>query len=119
MHDYNKMPMYFDSLSLTEGIYRYTQSFPERESSALGDQLRRAAVSVPSNLAEACGRSTAKDTARMLSIAIGSIHEVDTQLRISMMLGYGNLEELQYRAVEVRKQLIGFRKYILKRSSPT
>ena len=76
------------SMDLVEMIYRKVRTFPQDERFALCDQLRRAVVSIPSNIAEGFGRDTHKDFAHFLSQARGSLHEVDTQLEVAVRLGY-------------------------------
>ena len=75
-------------------VYRITSSFPETEKFGITSQLRRASVSVPSNIAEGCSRKSNKDFSRFLEIAIGSMYELETQLTISNDLGCLDDEEL-------------------------
>ena len=113
MHNYNKLRVYADALDLAEGIYTLTASFPESEQYNLTDQLRRCAVSIASNLAEGCGRATAKDTARFLDMAIGSAFETDTQLRLTERLGLAETHEIREDVGAVARQLSAFRDRIL------
>jgi len=76
------------ALQLTVAIYRATAAFPRAEAFGLTAQLRKAAVSVPSNLAEGSARRTSADFLSFLHIARGSQAEVDTQLRLAIALGY-------------------------------
>jgi len=78
-------------MALVEAIYRFSQAFPSTERFALTSQIRRAAVSVPSNLAEGAARRTTQDYVRFLSIARGSLSELDTQLQIAQRLGFATL----------------------------
>src|SRR3954462_14020447 len=74
-------------------IYRVTSSFPAEERFGLTNQLRRAAVSIPSNIAEGQGRGASRDFARYLRMANGSRQEVETQIVIAHRLGYLNQEQ--------------------------
>ena len=98
------------AMDLVVLVYRVTEEFPSREMFGLCNQLRRAAVSVPSNIAEGQGRNTNADFVRYLSIARGSLQEVQTQLEISRRLGYIQDEttaELTMLSDEVAKLING------------
>ena len=71
-------------MELTDRVYDLVATFPKEERYALGDQLRRAVVSIPSNIAEGFGRETHKDFAHFLAQARGSLYEVDTQIEIAI-----------------------------------
>jgi len=75
-------------MSLTDCVYSLVEAFPDSERYALGDQLRRAVVSIPSNIAEGFGRDTHKDFARFIAQARGSLYEVGTQLEIAVRRGW-------------------------------
>ena len=77
-----------DAMRLVREVYRITASFPVAEQFGLTNQLRRAAVSVPSNIAEGAGRGGRTELVRFLTIARGSLAELDTQLWITRDLGY-------------------------------
>ena len=76
------------ALDLVEAVYRLTDRFPSNEQFGLTAQIRRAAVSVPSNVAEGAGRIGEREFLRFLGIARGSLSEVETQLHIAHRLGY-------------------------------
>ena len=81
------------SLNLVEGIYRLTEQFPQREIYALAAQMRRAAVSISSNIAEGRSRGTRKDFTHFLHMAFGSASELETQLLIAKRLSFGSQKE--------------------------
>jgi four helix bundle protein len=91
-------------------VYRATQTFPNDERFGMTSQVRRSAVSVPSNIAEGYGRGRAADYARFLRIARGSLFELETQLMLSLDLGYlspDSHEELQSLINECARPLSG------------
>ena len=80
------------SMKLVTRIYRITQAFPGEERYGLVQQLRRAAISIPSNIAEGAARHGNREFRHFVTIARGSLSEVDTQLDIALRLGYLKLE---------------------------
>ncbi|MFA6134632.1 MAG: four helix bundle protein [Phycisphaerae bacterium] len=86
--DYRDLVAWQKSMALVKWIYQASDLFPPRERFGLCSQVRRAAVSVPSNIAEGFGRNTRADYLRFLDMAVGSINEVETQLLISHQLNY-------------------------------
>jgi four helix bundle protein len=98
------------AMDLVESIYQLTRTWPGDERDALIDQIRRAAISIPSNSAEGQGRESGKDSLRFLSIAHGSVREVETQLLIATRIGYANTETIapaMEQAAEVGRLLQG------------
>ena len=94
--------------------YQYTASFPKNESYGLTLQMRRAAVSIPANIAEGFKKTTKSDKARFMNIAQGSIEESRYYLILSRDLHYGNTECLLETLDEVGRILNAYRKSILK-----
>lgn len=97
MHRFKDLEVWKQSRIFCSDIYAATSSFPESEKFGLTNQLRRAAVSIPSNIAEGASRSSSKDFSRFLEIAIGSAYELETQLLIASDLKFvkpDSLEEL-------------------------
>jgi four helix bundle protein len=97
-------------MELVTAIYRETRYFPDDEKFGLTNQLRRAAVSVPSNIAEGHGRTSRRELHQFIAMARGSSLEVQTQLEIAESLGYfpaGVGPELLNKAVEVSRILNG------------
>jgi four helix bundle protein len=98
------------AMDLVEIVYRVTEGFPQRELYGLASQLRRAAVSIPSNVAEGQGRATTKDFIHFLCIARGSLQEVQTQALIAERLcicSPGERQEVMELAVEVARIING------------
>lgn len=85
---YRELVIWQKGIKLVKKIYKITDQFPKQESFGLSAQLQRAAVSVPSNIAEGQAREHTGDFRRFLFISIGSIAEIDTQLEIAKQLGY-------------------------------
>jgi four helix bundle protein len=85
---YQELEVWQRAMELVTLVYRLTADFPEREKFGLTNQLRRAAVAVPSNVAEGQGRRTTKDFLCFLSISRGSLQEVETQIEIARRLNY-------------------------------
>jgi four helix bundle protein len=107
---------------MVKNVYDLTQSFPKEEEYGLKSQLRRAAVSVPSNLAEGLTRMSKKERLRFLNIADASLSEIDTQLEIAQLLGYidqGRFEECETLVVRVEQLVGGLRRSLLKRAAPS
>lgn len=88
MRTHHDLDVWRDGIDLVKAIYAVTRDFPDDERFGLVVQLRRAAVSVPSNLAEGAARGSRKDFARFVSMARGSVAEVGTQLTIADELGF-------------------------------
>lgn len=109
MHPVKDLKVYQKAFRLSIFIYKITKSFPKDELFCLTSQMRRCAVSVPSNIAEGKGRFTNKDYARFLSIARGSLFELQTQLDIAVQLSYvqspEDLEIVSELIIEVGKML--------------
>ena len=98
------------AMELTTEIYRLTEGFPKAEVYGLASQMRRAAVSVPSNIAEGAGRGSKREFCRFLDVARGSICEVQTQLIIAGNLRFAppeRLSEVELIANEVGRMLNG------------
>jgi four helix bundle protein len=105
-------------IDVVEAIYRASARFPKSEVFGLSAQLRRAAVSVPSNIAEGHARSSTKDYLHHISIGLGSLAEVETQLEIAFRLGYiatADLGAILDQTAALGKQLHALRDALLRR----
>lgn len=91
---YRELKVWSLAMELVENIYSHTTSFPHEEKFGLSSQLRRAAVSVPSNIAEGHSKQSSKEYLRHISIAMGSLAELETQVELSKRLNYVNAESL-------------------------
>jgi len=87
---YRELVVWQKAMDLIEAVYHATANFPREELYGLTSQLRRASVSVPSNIAEGQGRTTTRDFLYFLSVANGSLKEVETQALIAERLGFLN-----------------------------
>jgi len=89
---YRDLVVWQKAMALVTAVYRITKNFPKEESFGLTSQMRRSAVSVPSNIAEGYGRHSTNDYIRFLQIAMGSVYELQTQLEIARNLEYVTTE---------------------------
>lgn len=108
MRDFRKLKVWKKSHKLTLSIYKSTSSFPKEELYGLTSQMRRSSSSIPSNIAEGCGRNLQPQFARFLNIAFGSASELEYQLILSKDLGFlpiEKFEELLKRVTEVKRML--------------
>lgn len=117
MKVYTELDVWKESRGLVKDIYSITKSFPKEETYGLTNQLRRCAVSIPSNIAEGCGRRTAADTIQFLHISRGSLYELETQLYIALDLNYiekEDFEAINKRIISCKKLINGFINYFKK-----
>ena len=98
MKDYKKLLVWKKAHESTKMIYVFSKSFPKEEQYGITSQIRRAAVSIPTNIVEGCGKFTQKDFANYLQNAFGSTHEVEYLSLLSFELEY--LKEDQYKKIE-------------------
>jgi four helix bundle protein len=108
MQDFRQLKVWMKSHSLVLSVYKATSSFPKSEVFGLTNQIRRASVSIPSNIAEGCGRGSDQDFARFLQMAMGSASEVEYQLLLARDLAYLTDAEYSLRAqdvIEVKRML--------------
>ena len=110
---YRKLKVYHQSKEIVVDIYNLSKHFPPQESYGLTNQIQRAAVSIPSNIAEGMGRFSIKERLHFIEISYGSLMEVMCQLEIAETLNYITNEDLaieEKKITEVAKMLIGLRR---------
>ncbi len=100
------------SIDFVTNIYSYTKDFPSEEKFGLVSQMRRATISIPSNIAEGAARKSDKEYLQFLYISLGSIAEIDTQLIISNNLGYADSANLRSDLVIIKTKLLNYISYI-------
>ena len=108
------MDVWNEARKLVTNVYTATKVFPKDELFGITNQIRRCAVSIPSNIAEGCGRNHIKDSMQFFYIARGSLYELETQLFVSCDLSYiddATKQDLLKQLEIVRKLLSGFIKY--------
>lgn len=111
MQDFTKLLVWEKSHALTLKIYNLTSRFPSQEQFGLISQMQRSAASIPSNIAEGCGRDSQAELKRFVTIAMGSASELHYQLILSRDLSYLEPDEYQTiekQVIEVKKMLAGF-----------
>ena len=111
--DYKELDTWVQSRKLVKMVYILTKSFPRDEQFSLTSQVRRCVISVPSNIAEGCGRQSNKDTIHFLHIARGSLFELETQLILANDLEYisSDIKTILEEVERVKKLLNGFINY--------
>ena len=113
MHNFKELIVWQKSRCLVNDIYKLTQKFPVDEKFGLTQQIRRAAVSIPSNIAEGSGRGTNNDFLHFIDIANGSAFEVETQLYLALDLEYisqSEFEDIAKKLLDVERLIYNFKK---------
>ena len=112
---YTELEVWKRARQFAAHIYKITGDFPKEEIYGMTSQMRRCAVSIPSNIAEGCGRQHQKETIQFLSIARGSLYELETQLYISNDISIISIEQLEECLLEIEslgKLINGFKRYV-------
>ncbi len=113
MNSHKDLDVWKKAINFVSDVYKMTENFPNSELFGLTNQIRRAAVSIPSNIAEGAARTSKKEFNQFLSIALGSSAEVETQLLIALNLQFistNEYKELTIKIDDIRKMLIGLKK---------
>lgn len=115
-HYYKKLNIWTESIEVVMSIYEITKSFPDDEKFGLVSQMRRAGISVTSNIAEGSSRQTVKHFNHFLTLALGSINELQSQLIISQKLNYVSTDDqikLEQELTKLNNMIFAFSKKIL------
>ena len=115
MSDYKNLDVWNRAVAVVTEVYKLSSAFPETEKFGLTNQMRRAAVSIPSNIAEGSARYHEKDFTHFLRIADGSVAELETQLIISVKLGFASdADSLSNELTVIRRMLAALIKSLRK-----
>lgn len=118
MKSYTELEVWIKARELVNAVYEITKKIPKEETFGITSQIRRSSISIPSNIAEGCGRSSTKETIHFLFIARGSLYELETQLYLANDQNYITKEELNTileQVVTCKKLLNGFINYYKKK----
>ena len=121
MRPHEKLDVWCKSIDLVTAIYSITKSFPGEERYGLTSQIRRAAVSIPANIAEGAARQTDREFHQFLSIAQGSSSELETELLIAKNLGYLTPDEhdrIYHEVNTIARMIVGLSKSVRNRIRP-
>ena len=117
---HKKLDVWQAAMKATKMVYELTKSFPEEEKFGLVSQMRRAAVSIPCNIAEGAARQGKREFRNFVSIAQGSLSELDTQLELSVLLGYlskEKIEEIEGQLLRIDRMLSGLIRSLTKKTN--
>ncbi len=111
--DHKKLDVWIKSIEMVSEIYKLTKTFPKEEIYGLTSQIRRSAVSIPSNIAEGSARKGDAETIQFVYIAIASLAELETQLIISQKIGYiENIDEISAKLLDIKQMALGLVKFL-------
>ncbi len=120
MHNYHNLQIWQNSMDVVQDFYEMVAMFPATEKYGLSSQITRAAVSIPSNIAEGAGRNSTKEFSHFIGIAIGSMFELETQVLIAERIGYiGNEQSKRFQTSihNLQRMTTGFLKNIENKSN--
>jgi len=113
MHNFKELKVWKAGIEIAKVIFLLTKEFPSEEKFGLISQMNRSAVSIPSNIAEGCGRKSNKELYQFLNIALGSSFELETQTIIAKEFGYITIEKSESicaAIIEIQKMITGLQK---------
>ncbi|WP_255713359.1 four helix bundle protein [Pedobacter sp. Leaf132] len=113
MHNFRDLKVWKMGIQISRSVFQLTRTFPAEERYSLTSQITRSAISIPSNIAEGCGRASAKEFNRFLSISLGSAFELETQIILAFEFGY--IDKINYdRTIiqinEIQKMISGLQR---------
>jgi len=120
MHRFKELKIWQKAMEVTKQVYKLTCDLPKEEMYGLNQQMRRSAVSIPSNIAEGTASNSNKEFGRFLGMANGSLHELETQLCICESLEFfpeQRTNHIQSNITELQKMMYAFRKNIQEKSN--
>jgi four helix bundle protein len=117
MRTHKDLEIWQRGIGLVEQTYKITRNFPKEEIYGLTSQIRRAAVSYPSNIAEGAARSSKREFVQFLYVSLGSLSEVETQLILAQKLEYLKTDELLQEVEALRRMTLNFIKYLKSKNS--
>ena len=103
MNNFKELNIWKDAMLIAKNVFVVNKQFPSDERFGLISQINRSVVSIPSNIAEGCGRSSKREFHHFLAIALGSSYELETQLMLAESFGYINTEKLNELQIEITK----------------
>ncbi len=103
---HENLEVWKQAMSLVKSVYEMTSLFPVEERYGLSQQMRRAAVSIPSNIAEGAGRNGPREFLNFVGIARGSLAELETQMQLAVMLDFASSDHLAFELVEATRKLL-------------
>jgi len=109
-HSFKQLKIWNLAMDIVVDVYKITADLPKEEKFGLTSQIRRAAISIPSNIAEGAGRGSDKEFSHFLKVALGSVFELETQLIVSERLNIIGIElsDIYLKINELEKMIIGF-----------
>ncbi|MDB5120949.1 MAG: four helix bundle protein [Sphingobacteriales bacterium] len=113
MHNFKELKVWKAAMEISKSVFIATRLFPSEEKFTLISQMMRSAISIPSNIAEGCGRKSNKEFYQYLNISLGSSFELETQLILAKEFRYisdSNFTPLQTQIIEVQRMITGLQK---------
>jgi four helix bundle protein len=117
IHNFKQLQIWHLAMDIVDDIYTVTKDYPKEEIFGLTSQTRKSVVSIPSNIAEGCGRGTNRQLAQFLNIAQGSAYELETQVYIALRRNYydkNRLEQVIVKINKIQKMIYGFQRKFIK-----